>query len=225
MIVPPEIDAGCNECGAPLFQMIYHCIVQNVELDPTMVQYFIAKNSPLDREIWNHEFDGQSVGGGYAWSVLDLPLTMTTGNGFEIAKVLVEVGKVDPITGGTPRGEKHNVVPMFEEYHFKGTNNYIRWLCKEYIPKHTREEFVNRVLKCITSMKKDEDFTTWEYEQRTPSHAILTSGHEETITLLVQKGKEQGENFLTETNSIGKTALHIAAENGDLESVQILLKL
>ena len=222
MIVPPEIDAGCNQCGAPLFQMILHCISQNVELDPTVVQYFIEKKSPLNREIYSSEVDSQN---GYGWSVLDLPLTITTMNGFEVAKVLVELGKVDPITGGSPRGETFNTVPMFQEYCYRGTNNYIRWLCNKYIPNHKRGEFVDRVLKCIVSMKKHEGFKSWIYERRTPSHAILTSGHKETIRQLVQKGKEQDENFLTEKNSVGKTALHMAAENGDLESVETLLQL
>ena len=222
LVVPTEIDTGCDQCGAPLYQMILHCVLQNVEVDAAMVQYFIEKDSPLDSEIYTFEVGGNST---YSTSLLDLPLEMTTANGFEVAKVLVESGKVDPITGGSPRGEKFNAVPMFEEYFFNGTNSYIRWLCKEHIPNSKRGEFVNRVLKCITSMKKHEFFTTWIYRQRTPSHAILTSQHQETIALLVQKGKEQGENFLTETNSTGKTALHMAAENGDLESVEILLQL
>ena len=162
-----------------------------------------------------------------AWqlSSLDLPLMISTANGFEVAKKVVESGKVDPITGGSPGGEKRTVVPMFMEYWFIGSNRYIRWLCKQHIPNHKRGEFVDQVVKCITAMKKNDGLTTWMYKRRTPSHAILTSGHQETITLLVQEGKEQGEGFLTETNSIGKTALHIAAENGDLESVKILLQL
>lgn len=205
--------------------MILHCLVRNVEVDTTMVDLFIEKGSPLSRTISSIEVDGQDTSTGYIWSLLDLPLTMTTMNGFEVAKVLVERGKVDPITGGTPTGETFDVVPMFQEYCFAGTNNYICWLCKEHIPNHKRGEFVYQVLKCITSMKKHEGFSAWVYERRTPSHAILTSRHQETVALLVQKGKEQDEDVLTETNSTGKTALHMAAENGDLESVKILLQL
>ena len=205
--------------------MIFHCFVQNVEIDTTVVQYFIEKGSPLSRVIVNREVDGQGAQPGYRWSMLDLPLTMTTVNGFEVAKVLVEFGEVDPITGGTPDGEAFIVVPMFQEYCFIGTNNYIRWLCEKHIPNDKRGEFVDRVFECITSMKNNPRFTTWNYERRTPSHAILTSQHQETITQLVQKGEEQDEDFLAETNSTGKTALHMAAENGDLESVKILLQL
>lgn len=205
--------------------MIFHCLVRNVEVDTTMVDLFIEKGSPLSRTISSLEVDGQDIRSGLTWSLLDLPLTMTATNGFEVAKVLVEHSRVDPITGGTPTGEAFNVVPMFQEYCHAGTNIYIRWLCKEHVPNHKRGEFVDRVLKCITSMKKNRDFSTWVYARRTPSHAILMSRHQETVALLVQKGKEQDEDFLTETNSTGKTALHMAAENGDLESVKILLQL
>ena len=225
--VHTEIDTGCNGCGPPLFQMMFHCFVQNAELDTTMVKYFIEKGSPesLSREIVNLEVDGQNVRPGFSWSALDLPLTMNSVNGFEIAKVLVEVGQIDPITGGTPRGETYNVVPMFQEYCYSGTNNYIRWLCMEHVDDQQREEFVNRVLNTISSMKKNEGFTTWKYERRTPSHAILTCRHQKTVVLVVERAKEQGEDLLGEKNSTGKTALHMAAEDGDLESVQILLQL
>lgn len=228
MTVSAEIDAGCDGCGAPLFQMIFHCFVQhleNAELDTTMVRYLIEKGSPLSREICNFEVDGQNVRFGLSWSVLDLPLTMKSMNGFEVAKVLVEVGRIDPITGGTPRGETYNVVPMFQEYCFNGTNNYIRWLCKEHLPDDKRSEFVDRVLTSIIAMKRNKRFTTWIYEGRTPSHAILTCRHPETVTLLVQKGTENNEDLLSEKNSTGKTVLHMVAEDGDLESVKILLEL
>ena len=228
MSVPTEIDTGCDGCGAPLFQMIFHCFVhhfENAELDTTMVRYLIEEGSPLSREICNLEVDGQNVRAGLSWSILDLPLTMKNMNGFEVAKVLVEVGYIDPITGGTPRGETYNIVPMFQEYCFNGTNNYIRWLCKEHLPADKRSKFVDRVLRSIVSMKRNEQFTTWIYERKTPSHAILTCWHPETIALLVQKGKEQNEDLLSEKNSTGKTALHMAAEDGDLESVEILLQL
>ena len=205
--------------------MMLHCVVQNVEINTAMIKYLIEKVSPLCRLVSIFEVDGPRVTPGWEFSLLDLPLMTTTANGFEAAKVLVEFGKVDPITGDSPRGETFNVVPMFQEYWLFGTNNYIRWLFKDHIPNHKREEFVDRVLKCITAMKQHPKFKSWMYKRRTPSHAILTSGHQETVALLVQKGKEEGEDFLTETNSIGKTALHMAAENGDLESVEILLQL
>jgi len=90
----------------------------------------------------NLEVDGENVRSGFSWCMLDLPLTMKSINGFEVAKVLVEVGRIDPITGGTPRGETYIVVPMFQEYCFNGTNNYICWLCKEHLPDDKRSTFV-----------------------------------------------------------------------------------
>ena len=207
--------------------MLFHCLVQNVKMHTTMVHYFTEKGSPLSRTICNLETDDQNAHPGFTWSLLDVPLTMAGMNGFECAKMLVETGKVDPITGGAKDGEKFSVVPMFQEYCYIGTNNYVRWLSCEHIPSHKRgvSEFVDRVFKCIIAMKRNRHFTTWVYKRRTPSHAILMSRHQETITLLVQKGKGQQVDFLEERNSVGRTALHEAAENGDLASVEILLQL
>ena len=192
-----------------------------------MVKYFIEKGSHsiLSREIATYEARSKHQSRGILMSLLDLILKMEDSNGFEIAKVLVEVGEIDPITGGAPEGENYSVVPMFQEYCFNGTNNYIRWLCKEHVPDEKRNEFADRVLRSIIAMKRHWGFTHWIYQKRTPSHAILTCGHQGTITLLVQKGKELGEDFLSDKTSTGKTALHMAAESGDLESVKILLQM
>ena len=201
--------------------MIFHCFIHKMnEVDTNMVKYFIEKRSPLTREICSGEYDCQSaITGGITWSVLDLPLTMGSMNGIEVAKVLVTFGKIDCITGGAPNANKYDVVPMFQEYWLSGTNYYIRWLCKEYLSDDQRREFVNQVVECITSM--NQRLERWIHKRRIPSHAMLTCGHQETIKLLLQRDS----NLLKEKNSTGKTALYMAAEDGDLESVEILLEL
>ena len=66
----------------------------------------------------------------------------------------------------------------------------------------------------------------WQSVQRAPAHAILTSRHKETIECLVQIGRDEFDlDLLAEQSSTGKTALHVAAEANDVESVQILLQL
>ena len=197
--------------------MICHCLVQHKEADANMVKYFIEKGAPLSRQISTLEDDGQDGTSRLGWRVLDLSLTMCSG--IEVAKVLVEIGRLDPINGSTPRSSQFDVAPMFQEYWHRGTNHYIRWLCNEYLSGDQRRQFVDRVVECITSM--NQELQRWIYKRRTPSHAMLTCGHQETIKLLLQRDSD----LLSEKNSTGKTALHMAAEDGDLESVKILLEL
>ena len=74
---------------------------------------------------------------------------------------------------------------------------------------------------------KDKDRKQWFWQsvQRAPAHAILTSHHKETILRLVQCGKEIGLDLLAEKSSTHKTALHVAAEDNDVESIHLLLQL
>ena len=222
MVIHAEIDAGCDRCGGPLFQMMCHYLVQNTGVDTNMVEYFIEKGAPLGRQIRTLEYDDQALKATIRWSALDLPLTVSgcSMSGIEVAKVLVKGDKIDCITGGAAGVNTYDVVPMFQEYWHHGTNYYIRWLCNEYVSNDKRRGFVDRVAKFIASMKQQTP-KRWEYKRRTPSHAMLTCGHQKTIKLLLRKDS----TLLSEKNSTGKTALHMAAEDGDLESVKILLEL
>ena len=65
----------------------------------------------------------------------------------------------------------------------------------------------------------------WISQRRSPAHAVLNSGNEEIIKLLVQSGKDDNLDLLAEQSSNGRTALHIAAENGDYISTKALLEL
>ena len=63
--------------------------------------------------------------------------------------------------------------------------------------------------------------------RRSPTHALFTTHHEATIKRLVECGIDEfdGLDLLDERNCTGKTALHVAAENNDVESVHLLLQL
>ena len=159
--------------------------------------------------------DGQSYG------LLDLSLSMKK---IDCAKVLVEEG-VDLLSGGCEGGEWFDVVPMFQEYRDHGTNEFIRWAFNEYLPKHPEVDLKRILLSIIIMKEKDKQSCFWQSVQRSPAHAILTSHHEGTIKQLVQCGKENGLDLLAERSCTGKTALHVAAENNDVDSVNILLQL
>ena len=132
---------------------------------------------------------------------------------------------VDLVSGGCPEAEKLDVVPMFQEYHYHGTNEFIRWAFNEYIPQHPEID-LKRIIQSIINMKEqDKEHHFWKPMQRSPAHAVLTSHHEGTIKRLVKCGKDNGLDLLAERSCTGKTALHVAAENGDVESVHILLQM
>ena len=210
--------------GTTVLQMMFHCFNQKEygKLSITMLEYFIRKGANLSGKISTRHFgpDG-SDSGEVNYGILHLPLEMQR---IDCAKKLVEAG-VEPINGGTCIGEDFEVVQMFEEYRLNGTNEFIRWVFNEYIPNHPEVE-LNRIIDSISNMKeKDENTFFWEFVQRSPVHAILTSHHKETIKRLVECGKESDLNLLDERSCTGKTALHVAAENNDVESVHILLQL
>ena len=213
--------------GTPICQLMLHCLVEKdyEKLNP-MLEYFIQKGAELSGEIAiRHVGLDHSDIGGFPYGMLDLPLSMQR---IDCAKVLVKAG-VDLINGGSPGGEKFAVVPMFQEYRDHGTNEFIRWAFNEYIPQHPEidlERFARRIIQSISNMKdKDKKRWFWQSVQRAPAHAILTSHHEETIKCLIKCGKEIGLDLLAEKNSTHKTALHVAAEDNDMESVHLLLHL
>ena len=217
------MDANCTLHGAPISQMMVHCLIQHQygKLDGNMLEYFITKGALLNGEICTiHPCDDS----GFAYGLLDLPLKM---NRVDCAKMLVRKG-VDPISGGSPRGEEFDVVPLFQEYFDHGTNNFIQWVFNDYLcdlqyPKYDLNEFANRITKSICNMNSKN--SRWLSQRRSPAHSVLTSGNEEIIKLLVQSGEEQNLDLLAEQSSNGRTALHIAAENGDYISTKALLEL
>ena len=222
-----DMNAKCTceiHTGTPVFQMMLHCLVQDKcdKLSVTMLQHFIEKGAELNGKITfrNVGLD-QKDSGGVEYGMLDLPLSMQR---IDCAKVLVKAG-VDLISGGSPTGEELDVVPMFQEYRDHGTNEFICWAFNEYIPQHPEIDLKRIIQSIIIMKKKDEKSCYWQSVQRAPAHAILTSHHEETIKHLVQFGKECGLDLLDERSCTGKTALHVAAENNDVKSVQLLLQL
>ena len=216
--------------GTPLLQLMLHCLIQDkCDNLSTMVECFIQNNASLREKITllNGLFDQMDDGidgiDGQSYGMLDLSLSMKK---IDCAKVLVEAG-VDLLSGGCPGGEWFDVVPMFEEYRDHGTNEFIRWAFNEYLPQHPEIDLKRIILSIIVMKEKDKKSCFWQSVQRTPAHAILTSHHEETIKRLVECRIDEFDDLdlLDERSCTGKTALHVAAENNDVDSVNILLQL
>ena len=211
--------------GTPICQLMLHCLIQEdyEKLSIKMLGYFIQKGAELNGEIAiRHVGLECSDNGGFPYGMIDLPLSMKR---IDCGKLLVEKG-VDLISGGSPEGEELFVVPMFQEYRDYGTNEFIRWAFKEYIPQHPEVD-LKRIIQSIVNMnEQDKTSSFWQSVQRAPAHAVLTSHHEETIKHLIECAKDEfGLNLLAEKSCTAKTALHVAAENNDVESVHFLLQL
>ena len=212
--------------GTPVSQLMLHCLIEDKYANlRRMLEYFIQKRANLKVKITFqdgrlHQMkEGKITGQGYG--MLDLALSAKR---IDCAKVIVKAG-VDLISGGCPEGETFDVVPMFQEYRDHGTNKFICWAFNEYILR-LNEIDLKRIIRCIINMKKeDEKSCFWQCVRRSPAHAVLTCHHEETIKHLVRCGNDNGLDLLDERSCTGKTALHVAAENNDVESVQILLQM
>ena len=225
-----DMNAECKvHIGTPICQLMVHCLVQDSDkLSGTVLNYFKEKGAKVNGKIVVHHAGLDTKDSKITYGMLDLPLSMKK---IDCAKTLVVETGVDLISGGNPDCEKFAIVPMFQEYRDYGTNEFIRWAINEYIPQHPEIDlklFAQRIIQCIINMNerdKDPKCGWWPPVQRTPAHAILTCHHEKTIKRLIDCGKKNGLDLLDEKSCTGKTALHVAAENGDVESVCILLQL
>ncbi len=114
----------------------------------------------------------------------------------------------------------NTAMQLLEEYYEFGTNYYITWLLHEYLLSDDLPRFIKTVVTLdifnVTIMKM------FAGVGRHPAHAILTSGHEEMIRKFVE---HHGSDLLIVKDGSGKSALHISAERGDLESVRILVNM
>ena len=213
--------------GKPLPQMVLHCLLNDkLEAIKDMQEHFIQKGAKFSGLMTTiHRDERNTDGDKTQYDILSLLLVMKK---IDCAKELVRAG-FDPVNGGNRESENLDVVPMFQEYYKHGTNEFIWWLFNKYIPQNPKiklKSLTQRLIPIIISMReKDKKNGKWKLYERAATHAVLMSGHQETINILIQQGKAKRLNLLAEQSCTGKTALHHAAENNDQKSVDILLQL
>lgn len=139
---------------------------------------------------------------------------------FDIVKLMVRLG-AHPIDPCIPSGnEVMGIVQLLEEYYEFGTNTFIPWLLHKHFLLHELQEFIETVANLDifdeVTLKRFADVS------RHPAHAILTCGHEEMIRKFI---KRHGRDYLVATDETGRSALKMSAENGDIDSVRILVKM
>lgn len=137
----------------------------------------------------------------------------------DVAKLMVKAG-ANPILADSDPSEAAGVIHLLSEYYEFGTNQYISWLLQEHLLSHEIFGFIEKVFE--VNIFNEDAMSMFSEVGRHPAHALLTCGNEEMIKKLLQI---HGDSMLTVTDENGRTALQIAAGQGDLESVRILFKM
>ena len=200
-----DVDMGDKTSGTPLLQMIMYAKLKEKEkeLDTKAVEFFIeSEANDLGRVL--------TCGSYHNSTALEMAISFQR---IDIAKMLVEKG-ADPILGGNGI-----ISPVFLEYGYLGTNMFIQCLLEEYQSQGDIPAFIDRFLGSTVLHRKEMRHTITTVFGRNPAHTFLLSGNEEAITYLVEKNRD----ILKECDLFKRTALHLAARDGDATSVKILL--
>ena len=150
--------------------------------------------------------------------------------------------------------ESSGVPQLLNEYYEFGTNEYISWLLHQHLLSDQLPQFIEDVVKLNIFNKSSPGMKMFNGVGRHPAHALLTCGNEDLIRKFLDKvskvcvwseiqymlniqrcphmeGRTQPQNpccgcerILTVKDLSQRTALQIAAQNGDFESVSTLLK-
>ena len=202
---------GTPESGTPLLQMLvyaYHEQCKNkldrlpVQID--VVKFFIDNGAILSRVLMAPAYDKSTA--------LELAISYQR---FDISHLLVERG-ADPFLCGDGV-----ISPLLVEYLLFGSHRFLQWLLNDYLSHSQKSvtEFIDHLLNEGVLFRDNMKHTFMEVYGRSPAHAFLLCRHKEAIDYLVQRRRE----LLEECDPFGRTALHLAAEEGDTESVRILL--
>ena len=119
----------------------------------------------------------------------------------------------------TPSSNSPVVIYEYFEY---GTTKVLSWFLDEYLSLKDVSAFIERVLDAdIVQESVVEMFKVGV--KRHPAHAILTCGNQDIMEKFLARYPRQ--DLLDVEDPSGKTALQVAAEQNNLASVKILLKL
>ena len=135
---------------------------------------------------------------------------------FDVAEVLTERGAnpLQDLGEGT-------LSCMVEYLHF-GTNRYFSWLFQEHLQADEIDQFIKDLLPLKPAILGRSCMMMFGECYKHPVHAILTCGNEDVVESFLGSDKV---SLLSQMDPNGKTALQIAAEQGDVTTINILLKL
>ena len=198
-----DIDMGNRKSGTPLLQMMVYAKLQEKEkeLNANVITFLIERGANLGRVL--------KCGSCTNCTALEMAIDLQC---IDIAKLLVQK-RADPIYGGDGI-----ISPVFFEYGQFGTSTFLQWLLQEYQDRQEIPAFIDRFLDSNVLYREKMQHTIMDFG-RNPAHTFLLSRNDEAITYLVEKNRD----VLKESDPFKRTALHLAAENGDTASVKILL--
>ena len=189
--------------GTPLLQMLCYARIRDdpQHIDKETVKFFVDHRNVVLSRVLNAGYIRDST-------ALDACLFLRR---LDIVKKLL-IPKFDLIKGGNPA-----MKPIFVEYVHFSSNEFLKWLFKGHITGPEIPRFIAQFNDVHIETK------TKHFKQgngKNPFHALLLCDSEEVVDAL---RRLMPETF-KERDHFGKTALHIAAEKGDIENVNILLK-
>ena len=110
---------------------------------------------------------------------------------------------------------------FFSEYVEFRSVSFIKWLLFEHLKsKENVHKFVDRLFEPEDVFQTTNKHVI-QQKDKNVAHAFLLSGHKEAISYLLKRKPD----LMNECDCFNQTALHLAAEGGDHESVSILLEL
>ena len=115
------------------------------------------------------------------------------------------------------------VPQLLDEYYEFGTNQYIRWLLNQHLGRSEIPQFIRDV--SALDIFNATGIKMFNEAGHHPAHAFLTCGNKEMVRQFLQKYSHSRPHLLTVKDATGRTALQIASQNRDFESVEILLQL
>ena len=194
--------------GSPLTQVLVHASYNNPEIIDIEILEKLTTNTTLDIKIYC------MYGRMYHYTPIILAMKCRR---IDIVKILVEKG-ANPIS---PHLKFEGVIGMLAEYYYFGTNNYLSWLLHEHLLPRGVSNFTETVFAHKDKIFNEIAKRMFQKIGRHHAHAILTCGHDELIKCFVN----DDSTLLICEDTGGRTALQISAEQGNLESIQILLSL
>ena len=207
---------GNGLSGTPLTQALVYCRHNDCPelIDKSIVQNLVSSLEPasLDIEIiYSFSHNKKSV-----CSIIEMAIALQR---MDVVKVLVEKGANPIYVGADPR-EISGVIQLLNEYYKFGTNKYISWLLHEHLSHAEIPKFIGNIMGVNIFNERAEQM--FKRVGRHAAHALLVCGHKQMSSALL---KTHGDHLLTVQDGNGRTALLVAASQGDLDSVKVIFNL
>lgn len=209
--------------GTPLTQLLVysmlhgrHDIISREIIEPLICKSPAALNGVVFYDIPVNEtnLSGEAT---IPWVASPLSFAILLQR-FDVAALLTEKGAnpLSDLGDGT-------LTCMVEYLHF-GTNKFFSWLFQEHLLTDKIAEFIEKLLPELNNILGEGCIQMFSEYYKHPAHALLTCGNEKVVQMVLEN-QEQKFSLLSVKDPNGKTALQIAAGQGDVVSVELLLKM